>query len=118
MTLKPHQLSRQKLAKRARDAIALASGTTPEHLRKTPSQKHSEAGKARERRRAGVKNAEAPVPSDCRECPLDKACQNNHDLAKCSYNSVVVRCGQCGQKVRIRIVPGKEWERCPVCMGG
>ena len=113
--LKPAELARARLAKRTRDHIALINKTTPKSMLKSPSQKKSERAKAKELKRAGVKIAPAPVPSDCRNCPSDPFCRYNRDLSRCPENSMVVRCSKCGQKVRIRLVLGEPWEMCPVC---
>lgn len=104
---------RKKLEKRARQQIALSNGITPKELIKSPSQKKSERMKAKDRKRAGIKQVEPEPPSDCRGC--EKQCQYNSDLNICPERSFVVRCKQCGQKVRIRIINGVGYELCPVC---
>lgn len=111
----PADLLRARLAKRASDHIALANKVTPEHLLKTPSQKHSEAGRKRLLKRAGSNAVAgvAEVPSDCRGCT--KECRYGMDLDICPELSAVLRCKHCGQKVRFRVIPGIAWEYCPVC---
>ena len=104
---------RKKLAKRARQAISLASGITPKELIKSPSQKRSESIRKKDMKRAGIKEVLVKVPSDCRDCK--KSCTFSYDLNLCPERSMVVRCQQCGQKIRIRIIPGVAWERCPIC---
>ena len=117
-TKKPSERLRDKLAKRASDHIALANKITPKHLQKTPSQKKSEAGRKKYLKRAGIKDAVGVevVPSDCRGCTKD--CRFGNDLEICPERSVVLRCKQCGQKVRFRVIQDVAWEYCPVCAEG
>lgn len=108
---------RKKFAKRAQEQTALVSGITPKSLLKSPSQKKSERGKAKELKRAGIerknKTEERTIPSDCRGCADD--CKYNRDLDLCPKQSMVLRCKHCGQKVRFRVIIGLAWEYCPVC---
>ena len=101
---------RERLEKRARDHIALANNVVPEHLQKTPSEKKSLALKRKLSR--GVVNVKEVVAEDCRGC-VRYPC--GHDLSHCDLRSLVKRCEGCGQKVRYRVIPDVDWERCPVC---
>lgn len=105
---------RKKLNKRAKQQIALSNGVTPKELQKSPSQKKSERAKMKEMKRSGIKQVEPDPPSDCRGCGKD--CKYDQNLNICPERSLVVRCKQCGQKVRIRIINGVGWEFCPVCV--
>lgn len=113
--LKPADLARKRLAKRASDHIALANKITPKHLQKTPSQKKSEAGRKKFLKRAGIEDAAGveTIQSDCRGCTKD--CRFGNDLDICPERSLVLRCLKCGQKVRFRVITGVAWEYCPVC---
>lgn len=108
---------RKKFAKRARQQIALQSGVVPKELRKSPSEKKSERGQAKFLKRAGItkENDIKVYPSDCRNCSKETNCQYEHNLEKCPERSLVLRCKQCGQKVRFRVITGVAWEVCPVC---
>lgn len=107
---------RKKLAKRAKQQIALTSGVTPKELMKSPSQKKSERGRAKELKRAGVKEKhEIEHPNDCRDCPDELTCAYDRDLKRCHKPKLVVKCERCGIMVRIRLVLGQEWKYCPVC---
>jgi hypothetical protein len=112
---KPADIAKARLIKRARQHLALVSGITPKTMRKTPSQKHSEAGRKKYLKRAGIKDASGieTVGSDCRGCTKD--CRYENDLEICTERSLVLRCRKCGQKVRFRVINGVAWELCPVC---
>lgn len=110
---KPAETLRAKFEKRAREQIALANNITPKRLLKSPSQKKSERGKAKELKRAGV-SAVAPVPCDCYGCPKEPC---GKSLNECEERAMAHRCLKCGLKVRHRIVIGNPWEYCPVCRG-
>jgi hypothetical protein len=111
----PHQVARERLAKRARDHIALVNKVVPKSMQKTPSQKKSEAGRKKFLKRAGLDKEPEP-PQDCYGCEKDvpgKQCNIN----TCPEKAMVHRCLKCGAKVRHRIVAGIPWEYCPSCRG-
>jgi hypothetical protein len=104
---------RKRLKKRAQESVALASGGTPKRLQKTPSQKKSEAMRKKLNRGVIINSLET-IMSDCRSCGGLPGCDS--DLSRCSMRSVTIRCGKCGQKVRVRIYDdGGERYLCPVC---
>jgi hypothetical protein len=106
---------RKKLAKRAKQQIALISGVTPKELLRSPSEKRSIQARKKFAKRGGVKEAEPP--QDCYGCEKDvvgKTC----NLNTCEERAMVHRCLICGQKVRHRIVAGNPWLHCPSCRGG
>lgn len=114
-SLKPHQLARKRLAKRTADQISIINKITPKSMLKSPSQKRSERERKKYLKRAGIEREvhTEVIPSDCRGCT--DACRFGNDLNICQKKSLIVRCGKCGQKVRVRVVDGEDWSRCPVC---
>jgi len=119
---KPHENLRTRLTKRAVKAMIQSGkpvGKLTDAQKKPPSQRKTELlHKKLDSRKSNAgagKAVEVPIPDDCRGCT--DTCPSN-SLAKCHRNSIVVRCAQCGQKVRIRIIPGENWKYCPVCREG
>ena len=111
-SLKPSERERKRLAKRTEEQLALINKITPKRLLKSPSQKHSEAGRKRLNRGAV---APQTIPDDCRGCTQLGKCGKT--LNNCEERSMVLRCKKCGTKVRARIIEGVVWETCPVCRG-
>jgi hypothetical protein len=112
---------RKKLAKRGQQQVALTSGITPKELRQSPSTRSAERKKKKYITRAvkegfSVESLKAPVPSDCRDCVETGKCLYNHDLNKCPMQSRIFRCNDCGQKVMVRMILGKVWKYCPICL--
>ena len=104
----------KRLEKRAMMQQALINNITPKELQKTPSQKNSERLRKKLLKRAGIKTVEPEPPSDCRGCTIP--CRYDNQLNICKERSLVVRCGKCGQKVRVRVVDdGDEKYYCPPC---
>src|SRR5512138_3060713 len=101
-SLKPSELARKKLEKRACEQVALINGITPKSLQKSPSQMRSEAGRKKLNR--GVTEP-VNISNDCRDCEkLKTGCDGN--LNACSERSMVLRCLKCGQRVRFRVITG------------
>jgi hypothetical protein len=104
---------RKKLKKRHDQYIPKEKGLSGVKATKTPSERRSELFRKKFNKRAGIEQQPPEPPSDCRGCA--DQCSYDHNLKLCPKSSIVVRCGQCGQKVRIRLILGQEWKYCPVC---
>jgi hypothetical protein len=103
---------RKKLAKRAKQQIALISVVTPKELLRSPSEKRSIQARKKFAKRGGVKEAEPP--QDCYGCEKDapgKTCSLN----TCEERAMVHRCLICGSRVRHRISATAVWTVCPSC---
>ena len=103
---------RKRLAKRAKQQIALISGVTPKELLRSPSEKRSIRAREKFARRGGAKEAEPP--QDCYGCEKDvvgKTC----NLNTCEERAMVHRCLICGSRVRHRISATAVWTVCPSC---
>ena len=106
----PHQIARERLAKRAREQVALANGVTPKSMLKTPSQRKSEAGRKRLLKKAGIKT-EKQLVKDCTGCPKDPC---GKKILACDAPSTRYQCKQCGVAVICyRTEPRPDY--CPPC---
>lgn len=118
---KPDDLARERLTKRTRRTLILSGariGKLSDSEKKTPSQKRSENGKAKELKRSGVKNIAGveDIPDDCFDCP-EKANRCGKMLEMCGKRHLVLRCKKCGIRVRARIDAVRVWTLCPICRG-
>jgi len=115
--MKPSELSRLRLEKRAQEQIALSNNITPKRLLKSPSQKKSERAKAKELKRAGVvagskAASEVEPPCDCNGCPMEPC---GKTLKECDAVAIVARCSKCGERVLRRSNPEQGAYLCVVC---
>jgi hypothetical protein len=120
MTTKlPADLARERLTKRDMEQLALVNKITPKSLQKTPSQRRSESGRKKYLKRAGKSGVAGTenVPDDCNHCP-EKSLPCPKLLEFCGKKHMILRCGKCKQRVRVRVDPEHVWELCPVCSEG
>ena len=117
LTPKADDIHRKHIQKRTADHIALVNKIVPKSMLKSPSQKHSEAAKKRERLRAGAheescRKAVTDLIFDCHTCPKYPC---GTDPMVCSESMILERCAGCGLPTRHYHDMVVKWTRCPVC---
>ena len=117
LTPKSDDTHRKHLKKRTADHIALVNKIVPKSMLKSPSQKHSEAAKKRERLRAGsyeksCQKAASNLEFDCYTCSKFPC---GTDPRACYEPMILERCAGCGLPVRHYHDVVIKWTHCPVC---